>query len=217
MIVLLRSFPSFSTKIIIYDNNKRIHLLLCLSVVVPIVFVKPETDRYDLFLVETDLYDLFSPVNPMSDNSFIVLPKGLVSSVINQRDVLTSTRPRSLVRRSIIVTGKMQREKGIHTCRYGKESTSFYVEGRKHPRKGRDVFSTSPNHTFFNFVVIISISINLHLIHNIIVSCNLHFLDPRKCSVVGRHVAERSLAELPLWKATLGRVSFIVFSKYLSD
>ena len=74
-IVLLRSFPSFSTKIIIYDNDKRIHLLLCLSVVVPIVFVKPETDRYDLFLVETDPYDPFSPVNPMSDNSIIVLPR----------------------------------------------------------------------------------------------------------------------------------------------
>ena len=74
-IVLLRSFPSFSTKIIIYDNDKRIHLLLCLSVVVLVVFVKPETDRYDLFLVETDLYDLFSPVNPMWDNSFTVLPK----------------------------------------------------------------------------------------------------------------------------------------------
>ena len=67
--------PSFFTKIIIYDNDKRIHLLLCLSVVVLVVFVKPETDRYDLFLVETDLYDLFSPVNLMSDNSFIVLPK----------------------------------------------------------------------------------------------------------------------------------------------
>ena len=74
-IILLRSFPSFSIKIIIYDNDKQIHLLLCLSVVVPVVFVKPETDQYDLFLVETDLYDLFFPVNPMSDNSFIVLPK----------------------------------------------------------------------------------------------------------------------------------------------
>ena len=67
--------PILPIKTIIYDNDKRIHLLLCLSVVVSVVLVKPETDRYDLFLVETDPYDLFFLVNPMSDNSIIVLPK----------------------------------------------------------------------------------------------------------------------------------------------